>query len=87
MNRERRETGVFLVLREHQVPKETMVLLDRQAHSVLLVLQDYLVPLVLKELRDLQDKLVQRERLACPEFLVLLVLLAMSSTHFPSEPP
>lgn len=87
MNREKRVTEAFLVLQDHTVPKETMVLLVLQVHLVPSVLLDYLVLLVPKELKGHRVKLDQRERPVHLDLLALLVLPAMSSTHSPSCPP
>lgn len=85
VNREKRVTEVFLVLQEHLVPKETMVLPVLLVHLVPLVLPDYPVLLVPKELKGHLVKLDLRERPVHLEFLALLALLAMSSTHSPSR--
>lgn len=72
-------TEVFLVLLEHQVPKEIMVLLVPlvlSAPSVHLVYQALLVP---KEPRDPLAKLDQREKLAHLDPRVHRALLVMSS--------
>lgn len=87
VNREKRVTEVFLVLQEHLVSKETMVSLVLLVHLVPLVLPDYLVLLVPKELKGRRVKLDQRERAVHLDLLALLVLLAMSSTHYPSRLP
>lgn len=59
MNLERRETEVYLDLRALQVARENLALLVDKVHSVLLVLQDFLV---LKDRKDLRDQLVQLAR-------------------------
>lgn len=72
-------TEVFLVLLDHQVPKEIMVLLVPLvllAHLVHPVCQALLVP---KEPRDLLDKLDQREKLVHLDPQVHRALLVMSS--------
>lgn len=79
-------TEVFLVLLEHQVPKEIMALLVPlvlSVPSVHLVYQALLVP---KEPRDLLDKLDQREKVAYLDPRVHRALLAMSSILCPSWP-
>lgn len=83
VNREKRVTGDSLVLQDHLVPKEIMVLLVLQVHLVHLVHPDYLVLLVPKELKGHQVKLDQRERLVHLDLLALLALPAMLSTHSP----
>lgn len=59
VNLERRETEVYLDLRALQVARENLALLVDKVHSVLLVLQDFLV---LKDRKDLRDQLVQLAR-------------------------
>lgn len=83
VNREKRVTEVFLVLQDRLVPKETMVSLVHLVRLVPLVLPDYLVLLVPKELKGHRVKLDQRERPVHLDLLALLALLAMSSTHSP----
>lgn len=80
-------TGVSQVPQGHPVPKETVVLPVPLVHWVPLVHQDYLVPLVPKELKDHLVQLGQRERLVHLDLLDLLDLPAMSSTHSPSRLP
>lgn len=87
VNREKRVTEVFLVLQDHMVQKETMVLLVLQVHLVPLVLLDYPVLLVPKELKGHRVKLDQRERLVYLDLPALLALPAMSSTHSLSSLP
>lgn len=87
MNRERRATEVCLVRKEPPVLKETMVFLVHLVHSVPLDLQDYLVPLVLKEPRDHPDKLVLREKLEFQDPLALLGPRETSSTPSPCTRP
>lgn len=81
VNREKRGTEVFLVLRDPLVPKETMVLLVPQVQLVPSVLQDYLVLLVQKELKGHRVKLDQRERPVHLDFLAPLAHLVMLFTH------
>lgn len=87
VNRERRVTGVFLVLPDLLVPKETAVLPAHLVHWVPLVHQDYLVPLVLKELKVHLVQLDQRERLAHLDPLDLQGLLVMSFSRCPFKVP
>lgn len=87
VNKERRVTGVSLVLQEWLVPKETTELPGPQVLSAPRVLLDYMVLLAPKELKGHRVKLDLRERLVFLDFLALLVLLEMSSTHSPSRLP
>lgn len=83
VNREKRVTEVFLVHRDHTVPKETMVFQVLQGHLVPLVLPDYPVPLVPKEPKGRRVKLDRRERPVPPDPRGPLAPPAMSSTRSP----
>lgn len=87
VNREKRVIEVFQALQDHMVPKETMVSLVLQVHSVPSARLDYLALQVPKEPKVQLVKQDQRERLVHLEFLVLLVLLVMSSTRSHSKLP
>lgn len=82
-NRERRVTVVCPAPQDNMAPRETMVSPVLQVPSVPSAPLDYLVHLVLKELKGRLVKLDRRERPVHLDLLANLAPPAMSSTPSP----